>query len=234
MSATKLEILNLLDSIKRDGIQELIHWLSESDFFTAPASVKGHGNYSGGLADHSLNVYDSLCLLYENYMEHQDLYTRDTLIIVSILHDVCKINTYIEDSEPATEPQIKYLKDLLNKSENNYNIPMRELTKFYVTKVIDFLKKGEGEFPKFETSWKVKEELPLGHGEKSVYLLQKFIDLTDIEALAIRWHLGSFEGGTHFFYPTGAAFSQATLDVPLVSLLISADYLSTWLVDQKV
>lgn len=35
-------------------------------------------------------------------------------------------------------------------------------------------------------------KLPLGHGEKSMYLLMKFIELTDEEALAIRWHMGGY------------------------------------------
>lgn len=35
---------------------------------------------------------------------------------------------------------------------------------------------------------------PYGHGEKSVYLLQKFMELTDEEAMAIRWHMGAYDG----------------------------------------
>lgn len=35
--------------------------------------------------------------------------------------------------------------------------------------------------------YSVKDQLPMGHGEKSVYLVMKFMDLTDEEALAIRW-----------------------------------------------
>ena len=30
----------------------------------------------------------------------------------------------------------------------------------------------------------------MGHGEKSVYLIQKYMQLTDREAMAIRWHMG--------------------------------------------
>lgn len=36
------------------------------------------------------------------------------------------------------------------------------------------------------------DELPFGHGEKSMYILMKYIKLTDEEALAIRWHMSSF------------------------------------------
>jgi len=41
--------------------------------------------------------------------------------------------------------------------------------------------------------WVSEDNLPLGHGEKSVYLIQKHIQLTDIEALTIRWHMGFTE-----------------------------------------
>ena len=36
------------------------------------------------------------------------------------------------------------------------------------------------------------EELPIGHGEKSVIILQKYMKLTDEEICAIRWHMGGF------------------------------------------
>lgn len=39
----------------------------------------------------------------------------------------------------------------------------------------------------------VRDRLPMGHGEKSVYLIQKFMKLTDEEALAIRWHMGAYD-----------------------------------------
>lgn len=46
-----------------------------------------------------------------------------------------------------------------------------------------------------------RDPLPLGHGEKSVFLIQRHMDLTDEEALAIRWHMGAYDeayrGGSH-------------------------------------
>ena len=50
-------IINLLKSVERDGIEELISYLESSDFFEAPASTKYHLAEAGGLAKHSLNVY---------------------------------------------------------------------------------------------------------------------------------------------------------------------------------
>ena len=88
------------ENIKRDGADVLLDWLKKSDFFTAPASTKYHGAYEGGLLEHSLNVYD--CLLGElASMNMTDKYSKETVAIVSLLHDVCKIGLYI--SEPKNQ-----------------------------------------------------------------------------------------------------------------------------------
>ena len=41
-------------------------------------------------------------------------------------------------------------------------------------------------------SYDYADQFPLGHGEKSMFLLMKYIQLTDEEALAIRWHMGGY------------------------------------------
>ena len=68
------------------------------------------------------------------------------------------------------------------------------------------------------------EEFPYGHGEKSVYLLQKFIKLTDEEAMAIRWHMGfsdaTFKGGQQ-------SVSNAMRLYPVIALLHAADIIAT-------
>jgi len=74
-----------------------------------------------------------------------------------------------------------------------------------------------------EFVWVVDDKLPLGHGEKSVMMIQRFIHLTDDELMAIRWHMGAFEPGTAFNYPTGYAFKGATKKAPIVTALMTAD-----------
>lgn len=39
----------------------------------------------------------------------------------------------------------------------------------------------------------VDEKFPFGHGEKSVFLIERFMNLTEEEAVAIRFHMGEFE-----------------------------------------
>lgn len=40
--------------------------------------------------------------------------------------------------------------------------------------------------------YKKNDTFPFGHGEKSVYIINKFMKLTDEEALAIRYHMASW------------------------------------------
>ena len=77
--------------------------------------------------------------------------------------------------------------------------------------------------------WKVNDQLPMGHGEKSVYIINKFMELTDEEALAIRWHLGGFDTATHFSYPYGFPSKQAFREHKLVSLIAIADLCAAYL-----
>lgn len=85
-------IIELLRNTKRDGIEKIIAYLTESDFFSAPASTRFHGCYEGGLADHSLGVY---YLLSTYNVELKLEVNADEIIIATLLHDVCKIGAYI-------------------------------------------------------------------------------------------------------------------------------------------
>lgn len=87
----KEEFLEICSCIKRDGINDLLDWLEKSDFYIAPASTKFHGNYPGGLLVHSLNVYRALKDLVQL---HKLNVLEETLAIVALFHDTCKINLY--------------------------------------------------------------------------------------------------------------------------------------------
>ena len=69
----------------------------------------------------------------------------------------------------------------------------------------------------------------MGHGEKSLVILQRFMALTEAEALAIRWHMSSWEQD-----PNHYALDAAIRSTPLVGALILADQEATFLVDDKV
>ncbi|MCQ2913680.1 MAG: hypothetical protein MJ247_00605 [Alphaproteobacteria bacterium] len=103
MYNNKNEALALLNEIKRDGINKLIEYLNNSDYFTAPSSVRNHLNCYGGLCQHSLNVFHT----FENLLSQYKIECpRETIIICGLLHDLCKVDLY--------KPIEKFKKDANN------------------------------------------------------------------------------------------------------------------------
>ena len=187
------EFLEIYETfIERAGADKLLTYLKNSDFFTAPASTRFHLSKEGGLVEHSLNVYKRLLRLMEfEYGENwEDVYSHETIAIVALLHDVCKVGIYKVDYKNA-------------KNENG----VWEKIPFY----------------------KTEDDLPYGHGEKSVYIINGFIRLTREEAMAINWHMGGFDerckGGSY-------TIASAMVKYPLAVLLQTADYTATYL-DEK-
>lgn len=173
--------------ITRDGADDLMEWLTTSDFFVAPASTKFHGSHAGGLLEHSLNVYD--CLVEElDILDIKDNYSAETVALVSLLHDICKVNFYKKGTR--------------NVKENGQ----------WVTKEV----------------YEIDEKFPCGHGEKSVIILQNFMNLSAEEIFAIRAHMGGFDtsvkGGDYFI---SKIFERSKLSV----LLHLADMKATYLLE---
>ncbi len=147
------------ENIKREGADKLLEFLQKSDFFTAPSSTRYHGAYEGGLVQHSVNVYHCL----KDYLSRprtKELYGMDysdeTIALVSLLHDICKVNFYVTDY----------------RNKKNEETGKWEKVPYYT----------------------IKDTIPCGHGEKSVYILSGYFygdaRLTREEAFAIRYHMG--------------------------------------------
>ena len=171
--------------IKREGAGKLLEFLEGSDFFTAPASTRYHGSHEGGLCEHSINVYECLC----DYMARPRVkelygmnYSDESIAIVSLLHDVCKTNFYVETTR--------------NVKENG------------VWKTVPY--------------YSIDDQLPYGHGEKSVYMISAYMKLTRDEAFAIRYHMGFAEsnnvtyinnvGKAYEMFPIAFAVSVADME----------------------
>lgn len=191
----KEHYINLLKSTKRQGINNLIKYLESSDFFTAPASSVYHGSYVGGLLEHSLNVYNCLMYEYENIKDSDfeiPTIAEDSLIIVSLLHDICKVNCYVESTRNV-------------KNEKT------------------------GQWEKVPI-YKREPLFPMGHGGKSVFIAQQFIQLSPEEAQAIYWHMQAYDLSN---YNTLNELSQANNDNLLCFLLGQADMKATYIVENK-
>lgn len=187
--------ISLLMKVKRDGIKDLINYLEESDFFEAPASTIYHGSYEGGLLTHSLNVYE--CLLFEYYNLQDSEFNlpkidEESLIIVALLHDLCKVNCYI--------PSFRNVK--------NENTGKWEKVPCYRREPL----------------------FPMGHGGKSIFIIQQFIKLTPEEAQAIFWHMGAYDTSQ---YMTWNELGKAYENNLLAFLLHQADMKATYLSENE-
>ena len=156
----------------------------------APASGKRHNSFEGGLCAHSLNVFNRyknlIKLEYgENYAEK---ISDESIAIIALLHDLCKVNTYTIDYRNQ---------------------------------------KVEGQWiqvPYFAYN----NNLPYGHGEKSVYIISGFMRLTREEAMAINWHMGGFDLRSQGTSDMADAFNM----FPNAVLFHMADLSATYL-DEK-
>ena len=167
----KTDFIGLLNSLTpREGmdIEKLIKKLENSDFFYAPASTQFHNSYEGGLCDHCLNVCSNMLQLDDMKAETlvinpEDV--RDSVIIVSLLHDISKMNLYtrgIKNEKVYTEEGSKY--DELGRYD-------------WVSKRI----------------WVTRDDKFIfgSHESTSEFMVRKFIPLEIEESIAILHHMGS-------------------------------------------
>ena len=158
----KDEFIDLCKTITRDGINELLVWLAKTDFYEAPASRAYHGDYIGGLLDHSLNVYHEMMKLIPAYPEldgyiswvSADGNTSDTIKIITLFHDLCKVRFYTTEK----------------RNRKNEHGQWESYDAFAIDEAFRY---G-------------------GHGSKSVYIIQNFMKLSPEEATAINCHMGAF------------------------------------------
>ncbi len=212
-AALKAEFIELLKSTGRENIDELLKYLETTDFYKAPAR-KEHGcAYPGGLLEHSLDVYHVLKEMatpglgtYGNAMATDVNITSDSLIIVALLHDLCKIGTFY-----VTRVNRKnYDPDTVAKAPR-YDVKTDKDGQFIWEAV---------------PGYRIEESVPLGKGEKSVIMAMRYISLTEQEIYAIRWHRGYSD--PEYNSTVSNVFAQS----PLALALYQADLTATFVVEK--
>ncbi len=202
----KQEFLKLFDTYilpVREGALELREFLEKSSFFDDPASGKYHLNVPGGLCQHSLNVYHRLwdLLNLEKNRDTIQMPSPSTVAVVSLLHDLCKIGCYRQ------EPRNQKTYDPEKVRAAGWGVKHDQLGDFIWETVLQY---------------KFDDPLPFGHGEKSVWIIQKYLTLSDEEAFAIRYHMGPWPKEEQ--NNCGKAFEL----YPLGCLLFIADMQATY------
>ena len=179
MALNKERIVSLLRSTGRDGIENLIKYLEKHDYFSAPASTKYHLSCMGGLAQHSLNVYENMMQLYygENWKNNSkfsvcpDGTEHENIIMVALLHDLCKVDFYKLTNGRKKDDAGNWVD-----------------TQYYVV---------EEQIP------------ILGHGTKSVVVAQQFIRLYVDEIQAISFHMGCQDADQVYSSTVSGVFEQS-------------------------
>lgn len=99
---------------------------------------------------------------------------------------------------------------------------------FYKPGTRNVKNEATGQWEKVPT-FTVEDAFPYGHGEKSVFLIERFMKLKTSEAVAIRWHMGGFDDAAR-----GGSFavSQAYDQYPLAVKLHMADLAATYLMEK--
>ena len=83
-----------------------------------------------------------------------------------------------------------------------------------------------------EEGYAIEDTFPMGHGEKSVFLIQRYIPLEDEEAMAIRWHMSGYDDAARA-YAGGMAQSNAYDKYPLAAATAIADMYATYFCDLR-
>ncbi len=203
MSEYKDRFIELVGSINRDGIDKLMEFLEKSDFYTAPASTRFHCSIPEGLLIHSLNVYD----MFEKKIESEPFKTilgdlpEETRKIVALFHDLCKAYTYEIDYKNK-----KVYSDTGSKKDEKGRFDW-QVVPYYA----------------------FNDQVPYGHGEKSVMMLENYIKLLPIERYAIRWHMGFTEPKENW-NTLGAAIEK----YPIILALHESDLEATYLLEKDM
>lgn len=86
--------------------------------------------------------------------------------------------------------------------------------------IVKYRKDSNGQWESYN-SYEFKDSFPVGHGEKSVIMLQYFVKLTTEEILSIRYHMGPYDEKNLI------GLSEAQEKYPLVVYLHLADMLAS-------
>lgn len=164
----KNRIKELLKGTGREGMDKLLEYMESNGFFEAACSTSHHLAKEGGLAEHSLNVYEAardLSFLLCDCGESLDKETTDAIIICSLLHDIGKMGQF---GKANYVPNM--LKGRATKANPNPEPKQSESKPFIAN----------------------PDLLYIDHECRALTIISRFIELTEEEQQAILWHNGLY------------------------------------------
>ncbi len=164
----KQYITDILLQTKREGMEDLVAYMEEIGFFTAPCSGSFHLACEGGLAEHTRNVMEIAEKISVSLIGAKNLTKefKDTIQISAALHDLGKCGQFGKPN--------------------------------YVINMIKSRKKNPetGEYDMVQSEAKPYQTNPdllyIDHEIRSIAIASMFIDLTEEEQFAILYHNGMY------------------------------------------
>lgn len=187
--------------IEREGLEALLAYLEKSDFYVAPTSSKFHLNEAGGLCLHSLNVFETAMTLRTHVLK------------------------------PAIDSGVSPFDALPSEESVAISALFHDFCKIGLYHEAERFKKDENNRWVTYKGYNIEDNFPFGHGEKSCFLIERFMRLRPEELLAIRWHMGMFDMGEQGS-SMRMSFYRALEIHSLVALIHSADMLSSNLMEK--
>lgn len=152
----------------RDGVVDLISFMGEIGFFDAPASGGNHLHEKGGLARHSVNVMfcaEKIGVALLGGKGYNEI--QNSVKIVALLHDLGKCGDFGKQM---------YVPNMIKDGRPTQKDPVQKY------------KQSEAK------PWKINPDLlPIDHATRSIKLATLYLDLTEEEEFAIRYHDGLYE-----------------------------------------
>lgn len=190
--------------IQRPGIERILDYLEKSDFYIAPASTVFHGNWEGGLCEHSMNVFETSLSIYEKTLRPLEIDGKvnydgasalnlESIAIATLLHDISKVGLY-------------HKKEKWKKDDNNQ-------WQSYI-------------------GYEAKDSMPLPHATKSIVMIQQMMPLNGHEMLAIEYHHSFSDVSRSLDSTAKYAYNEALKISPLVTLVAQADMFATFLIEK--
>src|SRR6056297_1459399 len=185
----------------KNGIEDLLSYLEEIDFYEKPASIRHHLNVTGGLLEHTENVKKEYLKLNQ---ETNAGIPWENIIIQASLHDLEKCFAYTSEMQHTiTDGQNNFLRSLVRDNMDLYNtygldkyVENKEfiISKEYASDLIKWFKDGRNIAPPdVRSDWNYNEEnLPLNHSMRAILEASKFIELEQRDVLAITYHMGPY------------------------------------------
>lgn len=186
-------------------------YLSSSDFYTAPASTKYHGNFVGGLANHNIQVFLRLMDIYKPQTEKE----VGMLILLTVAHDLCKIGVYHEyfTNEKMDGPALRMDREgTVFVDEYNTKHWSNGMTYHYQERM----------------KYRFDDDRPQGHGQKSLNMILGWLpgSITEEMAAAIDGHMRDAE--------TNPYCDRQMEQYPLCQYLHIADVMASMLYEETI